>query len=319
MKRFFRLLYRWAIILAVLFGLCIVAMYGYRLVHTFQRGDMLDPENLAVHTKPQTGIVNVALFGLDAADGTTRRSDCMMILSIDADDGEIKIVSLMRDSLVAIDGHGETKLNHAYSYGGRELAIRTINQNFDMNITHYAEVDFSNMANLVGAVGGVWINVQENELAELNRFIGQYCRAAGVETCTLEQSGRQFLNGIQAMSYGRIRKGGTGDDWGRVERQAIVLEALFERVKDMSSTELVSVAMTGMKYVTTDLSITKLASLILGAFSDGTPAIEHTRLPVNGQWSYGGTGNAYIVFDTDDAAKQLHDYIYNDIHPDEQE
>ena len=190
-----------------------------------------------------------------------------MVLSLDSSRGKVKITSLMRDSKVEIDGRGEVKLNHSYSYGGPALAIRTINQNFDLDIEHFVQVDFSQMANLIGALGGVEIDVKENEIKELNKFIGEYCRAAGVPECPVEKSGKQMLNGIQAMSYGRIRKGGTGDDWARVERQGVVLEAMFDRSAACPFPELIQLAPKMLKYVTSDLSLTQITGLAVGMLS----------------------------------------------------
>lgn len=275
--------------------------------------ESLKGADLAVSDKADGSITNIALFGVDADNDGTRRSDCMMVLSLDSGRGKVKIISLMRDSQVQIDDHGEGKLNHSYSYGGPALAIRTINQNFDLNIEHFVQVDFSQMANLIGALGGVQIDVKQNEIKELNKFIGEYCRAAGAPECPVEESGLQMLNGIQAMSYGRIRKGGTGDDWGRVERQGVVLEAMFDRVRGLSISELVQLAPKMLKYVTSDLSLLEITGLAAGMLRHGMPEIGHGRIPVDGTWQYGGSSNQYIVFDVDKAAQQLNDYIYEDI------
>lgn len=307
MARLIRLCIRWAILSVVIVIVIAVGLLAYRFTHSYQQTDALDPAALALQATPQSGVTNIALFGLDAADGGVQRADCIMVLSIDGDD--VKLISLMRDSLVEIEGYGQTKLNHAYAYGGAELAIATINSNFGLDIAHYAAVDFSQMANLIGALGYITIDVQDYELDELNVFIGEYCRAFDMEECTLAEAGVQNLNGIQAMSYGRIRKDGTGDDWGRVERQAIVMEAMFARVQDMSLTEMMQLAVTGIQYVSTDLSLSQIASIAATAFSEGVPTISHTRIPEDGEWSY---DDAYIVYDLDDAAAQIADYIYGD-------
>ena len=202
-----RLLGRWLLLLAVL--ALLVGGVLFALDHVgfgYDRDTAsLDGAELGVQVKPDAGVTNIALFGVDAENDGARRADCIMVLSVDGRAGRLKLVSLMRDSRVEVAGHGETKLNHAYSYGGPALMIRTINETFDLDIEHYAQVDFSQMANLIGALGGVTIDVKENEIKELNKFIGEYCRAVGAEECPVEQAGPQLLNGIQAMSYGRIR------------------------------------------------------------------------------------------------------------------
>ena len=307
---------RWLTLLVLAAVLVAAAWTAFQLVTGIQYErdtESLRGADLAVSQTPDSGITNLALFGVDADNDGTRRSDCIMVLSIDGGRGKVKITSLMRDSRVEIDGHGESKLNHSYSYGGPALAIRTINQNFDLNIEHFVQVDFSQMANLIGAIGGVEIDVKENEIRELNKFIGEYCRAAGAPECPVEQPGLQMLNGILAMSYGRIRKGGTGDDWGRVERQGVVLEAMFDRVRGLSIPELIQLAPKMLKYVTSDLSLAQIAGLAVSALRHGMPEIEHGRIPTDGNWQYGGSQDQYIVFDIEQAAQQLSDYIYNDV------
>lgn len=315
-RRLFRIVRRCLFLLILLAVVVGGAWVGFQFttgIRYERDAESLKGADLAVSDKADSSITNIALFGVDADNDGTRRSDCMMVLSLDSGRGKAKITSLMRDSKVQIDGHGEGKLNHSYSYGGPALAIRTINENFDLNIEHFVQVDFSQMANLIGAIGGVQIDVKENEIKELNKFIGEYCRAAGAPECPVEQPGLQMLNGIQAMSYGRIRKGGTGDDWGRVERQAIVLEAMFDRVRSLSIPELVQLAPKMLKYVTSDLSLLEITGLAAGMLRHGMPEISHSRIPVDGQWQYGGSSGQYIVFDVEKAAQQLNDYIYEDI------
>ena len=175
-----------------------------------------------------------------------------MVLSIDADDDAVRLVSLMRDSMVEVDDVGTTKLNHAYAYGGTPLAIRTINQTFDLDIEHYVSVDFMQLAQIIDALGGVSIDVQDYEIKETNKFILEYCKIVGIANCPIESAGLQELNGAQAMSYARIRKNGTGDDWGRVERQAIVLEAMFQKVQSASVVSLAALAPKLLPYVNND-------------------------------------------------------------------
>lgn len=298
---------------ALIAGAGLFALQYWIGSHYQRDTESLAGADLAVQPQNDRSVTNIALFGVDADNDGTRRADCIMVLSVDRADGQVKVTSLMRDSRVEIEGHGEGKLNHAYSYGGPALAIQTMNRNFGLNIQHYAQVDFSQMANLIGALGGVVVDVKENERKELNKFIGEYCRAANAENCPVEQAGVQTLNGIQAMSYGRIRKGGTGDDWGRVERQSVVLEAMFQRVRGMSPAEIVELAPKMLKYVTSDLSMFEITTLAVGLLRHGMPEIDHGRIPVDRTWDYGGKNQQYIVFDLDKAAARLHDYIYEDI------
>lgn len=303
--------------MAVVLALLVTGgLYIYRYVFSFTHDASLDGVDLAAKVKPDSSITNIALFGVDTRTvdiGT--RSDTIMVLTVDNTRHKIKLTSLMRDSRVPVEGHGEDKLAHAYAYGGPELAIRTINQNFDMDITEYITVDFAQMKLLVDLVGGVYIDVSEKERKEANKFIGEYCVQLGVpeeQIPYIIKAGYQHLTGVPAMCYARIRKGGTGDDWGRVERQGIVLQAMMNQVQSMNTAQLIELMQKMMPYVTTSLSVTEILPLLVGAVKDGVPALEHTRVPLDSEWEYSKSGE-YIIYDLERAAQLLNDYIYNNI------
>lgn len=271
----------------------------------------LKANELSVNRKSERHIKNIALFGVDSRDGEPTRSDCMIIMSVNSKTGTVKLISLMRDSKVEIENHGEQKICHAYSFGGAALAIKTINETFNLDITDYIQVDFHQMANLIGEIGGVNIDVSEKERKEANKYIREYYESYGATPILIEKAGYQHLNGVQAMTYARIRKGGTGDDWGRVERQNIVLNAMFEEIKGKSLKELVSMVPRLMQYITTSLSKTEIISILIKNIKNGVPDIEHIRIPEDGSWKYGGKSGQYIVYNLEKAAQNINDYIYN--------
>lgn len=319
LKRFQRRLIRVLTVLVILSIIFCLGLYAYRSFFGYTYDRSLFGQNLAAGVKADESITNIALFGLDTREGDTQsHSDCMMIVSVDNTRGKIKLISLMRDSLVNIDGHGEDKLNAAYFLGGPSLAIRTINENFGTDITEYIAVNFEQLVEIIDALGGVEINVETTEeLLELNRVIRDYGIEQGKEFAGVEQTGLQTLDGVQALCYGRIRKGGTGDDWARVERQSIVLEAMFTKVQEMSASELIGLMQKLVPYVTTSLSPTEMAPLIVGSVKNGVPTLEHTRVPLDGEWDYYGASSEYILYDLDVAADHIHEYIYNDVFPGE--
>ena len=319
LKRFQRKLIRVLTILVILSIIFCLGLYAYRSFFGYTYDRSLFGQDLAAGVKADENITNIALFGLDTREGDTQsHSDCMMIVTVDNTRGKIKLISLMRDSLVTIDGHGEDKLNAAYFLGGPSLAIRTINENFGTDITEYIAVNFEQLVEIIDALGGVEINVETTEeLLELNRVIRDYGIEQGKEFTGVEHTELQTLDGVQALCYGRIRKGGTGDDWARVERQSIVLEAMFTKVQEMSASELIGLMQKLVPYVTTSLSPTEIAPLIVGAVKDGVPTLEHTRVPLDGEWDYYGASSEYILYDLDVAADHIHEYIYNDVFPGE--
>ncbi len=109
----------------------------------------------------ETGVINIALFGVDSRDESSDdgRSDSMIILSIDKTHSKIKLTSILRDSYVPIDGHGKEKITHAYAYGGAPLALRTLNENYNMDIQDYMTVNFAQFANLIDSVGGIDMDI----------------------------------------------------------------------------------------------------------------------------------------------------------------
>lgn len=314
LRRFFRILRRWTFLAIIIAGLFFGGKFVYNSFFSYTHDNSLDnasDEELAVNIKPQTGVTNIALFGVDTrSNGEPVRSDSMMIMSVDSDNGTIKLVSLMRDSRVEVEDHGTQKLCHAYSFGGAKIAIKTINQSFGLDITDYAEVNFQQMSELIEAIGGVNIDVSDAERKEANKYITEYYESYGLEPILIEQTGYQRLNGVQAMTYARIRKGGTGDDWGRVERQGIVLNAMFDEIKNKSLPELITLMPKLMPYITTSLTKTEMISLAKGALSKGIPEIEHYRVPEDGQWNYGGSNDEYIVYDLNKAAETIDNYLY---------
>lgn len=313
-KRFRRILVRLLTVVVILATAGSIGLYGYRAVFGYHYDSSLSGEDLSAGIQADENITNIALFGLDTRPGDEKsHSDCMMIVTIDNTRGKIKLSSLMRDSLVEIDGVGEDKLNAAYFRGGPSLAIRTINENFGTDIKDYIAVNFEQVVEIVDALDGIEINVaSEDELTELNRVIRDYGLEQGKEFSPVEKTGLQTLDGVQALCYGRIRKGDTGDDWARVERQSVVLNAIFTKLQSASATELIGSMRKLVPYVTTSLSPTDMASLIVGAVKNGIPTLEHTRIPVDGEWSYSGNSSEFITYDLDVAADHIHAYIYDD-------
>lgn len=315
-KRLQRTLVRVLSVVVILAILICIGLYAYRTFFGYNYDSSLFGQDLAAGVQADENITNIALFGLDTREGDTQsHSDCVMIVTVDNTRGKIKLISLMRDSLVPIDGHGSQKLNAAYFEGGPSLAIRTLNENFGTDISDYIAVDFEQLVTIIDALEGVTVNVKDNELTELNRVIRDYGIEQGKTFEPVAAAGEQKLDGVQALCYSRIRKGGTGDDWGRVERQSVVLSALFDEVQNLNASKLLGLMQKLMPNVTTSLSVSKIAPLIVGAVKNGMPELTHTRLPLDGEWEYAGSSGEYILFDLDVAADHIQKFIYDDVFP----
>ncbi len=229
-----------AVVLMLLIGISCFAVS--RMLGDIDRGDgTFNEAELDTHEGLSEEIINIAVFGVDSRDDVVEgRSDAMMIVSLDMKHNKIKAVSLMRDSLVNIEGYGKYKLNGAYARGGVELAIKTINQNFDMNITDYVSLNFNQLAGIVDALGGVEVEITNAERKNANKYIKEMAREIGEKPELIEESGAVTLHGFQAVAYARIRAIGNAD-FQRTERQREVLFKIFEKSKEMTTDERLEV------------------------------------------------------------------------------
>ena len=179
------------------------------------------------------GYTNVALFGVDSRDGNLgegNRTDCIIVASLNNETKEIKMVSVYRDTLLDLSEGTYQKCNAAYSYGGPVLAINMLNMNLDLDIQDYVTVDFGAIADAIDLLGGVDIEVTEEELPYINQYIPETANSAGKSANYLSSAGLQTLDGTQATTYARIRST-AGGDFTRTERQRLVVEKMFEKAR----------------------------------------------------------------------------------------
>lgn len=257
--------------------------------------------------KKRDDIVNIVLFGLDRTEpNENSRSDSMIVLTLDFKNKKIKLSSLMRDMYVFIEGYGQTKLNHAYAYGGASLAIKTINQNFGTNIRDYAAVDFSTLEKIIDILGGVTINIKQEEISEINTINSN---------AKITNSGKQLLNGKQAVAYSRIRYVGNGD-FERTERQRRVLLEILRKAKETEITTLPDLASEILPLVETSMEKQTILDMSADFFKAGEMTYDQERFPINGYyWDDMTDGIYYLKFDTEITKQQVMDYIFNDIKP----
>ena len=198
---------------------------------------------------------NFVLFGVDSREGEvdTSNSDSILIVSIHNTTKEVKMVSVYRDTMLGICDKTGTinqyfKVNSAYSYGGPEGAINTLNLNLDLDLKDYVTVNFGGVADIITKLGGITVNLTDDELAQLNHHLKSTISSTGQYAPQVAHSGKNIkLNGIQATTYCRIRKATfydpkTGepvsDDFGRAARQRSVMEKLVEKAKKAGVSEL---------------------------------------------------------------------------------
>lgn len=230
-------------------------------------------------------VYNVLLVGHDSRSKDSRgRSDSMILVSINEETEEIIMTSIMRDCYVYIPGHGNSRINAAYAYGGGELLMETIETNFAIEIDNYAAINFYSFMEIVDAVGGVEITVSDAEVRVMNDYIKSHNELLGnpSEQDTLAAGGTYILNGSQALGYSRVRYVGNAD-YERTERQRKVLEALFAKVKDSSLTELNDLLNIVLPNIKTDIDENTMLGLLLNTTTDYKDyEIRQYRVPYDG-------------------------------------
>ncbi len=176
--------------------------------------------------------ITIALFGGDSREGQLdagTHADTIIIVSIDDKTKDVRMASIYRDTLVE-DTDGEMrKANSAYFLGGPVQAIEMLNKNFDLDIQHFVTVDFKALADAIDLLGGIEIDVSDDEASEVMRYIGETATVVGKKAVSVK-GGLQTLDGVQAVTYARIRKN-VGGDYARTERQRLVIQKIVEKVK----------------------------------------------------------------------------------------
>ena len=261
-------------------------------------------------------ITNIAFFGVDRRNSDEPgRSDSIIVMSIDAKHQKIKMSSVMRDTYVKVEGHGETKITHAYAYGGPQLAIKTLNQNFNLDIKDFVTVDFFNLEKIIDAVGGVTIDVQKNEINLLNSYMNE---TAGIEKKSITKvtkTGPQTLNGMQAVAYSRIRYT-AGGDFERTERQRTVLTAMLNKIKSAGATQFPSLVSKLLQYTETSMTSVDILKMGTKVITSNMMNLDQERFPIDG-YCNAKTIDAvwYLVPNMPATVDQMHKYIYDDIKP----
>ncbi len=210
---------------------------------------------------------NIALLGIDSrADdyGLGNRSDCIIIASLDQKTKNIRLISVYRDTYLQLEEKGKTvldKVTHAYSYGGAQNALKALNTNLDLNITEYVTVNFDAVIAAVNAMGGVTIDIDSSELKYINDYINATSASSGIKSSQITKTGKQTLDGVQAVAYSRIRYT-EGGDYKRTERMRTVIEAMLSKAKTLNIGQLNKLVDTILPRVSTNISGTEIIGLV---------------------------------------------------------
>lgn len=210
-------------------------------------------------------ITNILLIGSDAKTSNENgRSDSMIILTIDDKNKSLKLTSLARDTLVNVPGYGYEKLTHAYAYGGAKLLLDTIEQNFKIKINDYVSINFNSFVELIDSLGGVELDIYEKDIDHLNDVIANSFNISNKESEEpqfIRMSGKQLLNGYQALAYVRIRKLDT--IYNRDERQRQVINSIANKLSQAPVSNYPNILNSILPYVDINMSISKILKLAI--------------------------------------------------------
>lgn len=297
-----------------------------------------DPDSLDLNTNLPDHVINILLIGIDTREAATTsdsenaaRGDVQMILSINTQTGELKMTSIQRDTYVDIPGYKKgNRINTAYQFGGGQLAMRTINKNFEMNIQNYVSINFYGLASIIDAIGGIDINLTKREAGAINAYLKKhppkYDNTDGKSRKALKrEAGTQHLDGVQAVMYARLRE--IDNDFARTARQRHLMELLLEKVmQDMDVSVLLKLLETVLPYVYTNVDVQTIFALaqsvlqsgIVNRARSGETLMEDFRIPMDHTYYYPSSGTQYTMMNSANLKKNiqaLHTFIYGEYYP----
>lgn len=313
LRKFFKKNKKKKILILVLVALLfvLVGIYGSILWKVYSGGPKIVPEDqidstaaevqIAQKEQKEDEVINVLLVGTDTRDPNAEmgRSDTMMMLSYNKTQKKSTIVSFLRDSLVEIDGHGRTRLGHAYAYGGVGLTINTINKTYDLDIQKYATINFDNLVSVIDQIGGVEVFISEEE--------AEYYRQCGMPDI---QAGDVTLTGSQALVHARNRT--IGSDFERTRRQRSVMYGVYRKVvSEKDPAAIMSLITYCMDYVKTNMTVTEIYDLAMEVLATENLTMQQTALPQDGM--YQGIvyeGMQVLEIDVEANKDYLHGLLY---------
>ena len=252
-------------------------------------------------------IINILVLGTDARDVTKERgrSDAMIIVSYNKKTSEIKMVSILRDSLVPIEGHNWNRINAAYSFDGVGLAINTVNEIFDLDIQRFVVIDFNGVKDFINEIGGVDVDLTQAEADYYNQGDKMYMNGEKIE------AGKYHMNGARALIYMRTRK--LDSDFKRTDRQRKVIELVAKKIiEEKSIPEMYDLADFAFKLIKTNIPLTDIMGVIPSVVRNGTALnMQSQHVPYSDSYVYKYyNGMAIVSYDIDEAAVRINKFLY---------
>lgn len=253
---------------------------------------------------------NLLLIGVDRRnDSWNGNSDVMLLVTVNPEKESIYMTSFLRDLYADIDGLGVEKLNTACAYGGADLCVETIKENYQVKIDNYAMVDFNSMIAVVDAFGGVDLELTEHEVKIANDYVRSMCGANDVafEEHQIIGSGMLHLDGYQAVGFMRNRYSGSESDFGRTDRQRAVLVALMDKMQEAGLESIDNLLFDVLPSIEHDLSMIKILDLATKLPDWLGYSFEQQHIPYDGMYY---SQNEILVPDMEETLALLHETIY---------
>ena len=260
-----------------------------------------------------SGYWTIAVFGVDSRNlsvGKGNNSDVNILCNIDQGTGEIRLVSVYRDSYLNIsDKNTYNKINAAYMQGGPEQVVKALNRNLDIDIDDYATFNWKAVADAINILGGIDVEITKSEFYYINAFISETVKATGVASTQLKSAGMNHLDGVQAVAYGRLRLMDT--DYARTERQRKVISLAFEKMKKADWATINNIVQTVFPQVATSIEINDL--LKIGRNITRYHLTETTGFPSELREKKMGRKGACVIPQTlESNVIELHHFLFGD-------
>ena len=273
----------------------------------------IDSENVTVNEGAvKEGYTTVALFGGDSREGQLgagTHADTIIIASIDNKTKEIRLVSIYRDTFLKQKDDKYNKANSAYFRGGPEEAIRMLNENLDLDIEDYVTVDFKALVDTIDLMGGIEIDIQEEEVQYMNEFLQETADVAGTEANFIEHAGEQKLDGAQAVTYARIRST-AGGDYKRTERQRLVIEKIFEKAVKTKISTINKIIDKVFEQVSTSFSLKEALGLAAGVADYRLGETAGFPFEKQDDVRYKNCGSVVVAQGLAENVQELHTFLY---------
>lgn len=259
-------------IVAEVFALLLIFVYAYayKLYNVPQRpkfeSDVIKNQAISLEDlQKMEDYWMIAVFGVDSRGknvGAGTNADVSIICCINQKTGDIKLVSVFRDTYLNIDDEGSyNKINMAYAKGGPEQAVQALNRNLDLDITDYITFNWKAVADAINILGGVDLEISKAEFKYINSFITETVKSTGIGSNHLKKAGMNHLDGVQAVAYGRLRLMDT--DFARTERQRKIIQLAFDKAKVADYSVLNNILVVVLPQVATSLDFGDLTNVAL--------------------------------------------------------